>query len=104
MISNTFVMGDIIMENHTYADAFGILASLTDIKIDFAITQPQIGEDGKIVGDNKIFEHRIILSLPLAKDLAKKLAGAVADYEKDFGSVLDLGEVQENLQNGQANE
>ena len=91
------------MENYTYADAFGILGSLTDIKIDFASTQPQISEDGKIVGDTQIFEHRIILSLPLAKDLAKKLAGAVADYEKSFGSVLDLDKVREKMQNGQSN-
>lgn len=30
------------MENRTYADAFNILGSLTDIKIDFASAQPQI--------------------------------------------------------------
>ena len=90
------------MDNRTYADAFGIISSLVDIKIDFISTQPQISEDGSIVGDEKTFEHRIILALPLAKDLAKKLTHAVADYEKNFGSVLDLGDVQEKLQHGQS--
>lgn len=91
------------MENQTYADAFGILASLTDMKIDFAITQPQLGEDGKIIDENKVFEHRIIMSMPLAKDLAKKLMGAVLDYEKNFGTVLDMDEVKLKLQSGQNN-
>lgn len=28
------------MDNCTYADAFAIMGSLTDLKIDFALTQP----------------------------------------------------------------
>ena len=92
------------MENRTYADAFSILASVTDIKIDFANIQPQIDKDGNIIGNNEIFEHRIILSLPLAKNLAQKLAIAVADYEKEFGSVIDMAEHQKKLQQGQAHE
>lgn len=89
------------MEKQTYADAFGILSSLTDVKIDFASTQPQIDENGKIVGENRILEQRIILSLPLAKNLATKLANAVEDYEKNFGSILDLDEVRGKVQNEQ---
>ena len=66
------------MDNCTYADAFAIMGSLTDLKIDFALTQPTPG---------------IILSVPLAKDLAKKLMAAVSDYEKNFGTVVDMNSV-----------
>ena len=69
------------MENRTYADSFRILGSMTDINIDFASSHPKIGENGAIIGEDNVLEQKIILSLPLAKELAKKLTGAVADYE-----------------------
>ena len=81
------------MDNCTYADAFAIMGSLTDLKIDFALTQPTPGPDGKIIGTTPQTEHRIILSVPLAKDLAKKLMAAVSDYEKNFGTVVDMNSV-----------
>ena len=74
------------MDNCTYADAFAIMGSLTDLKIDFALTQPTPGPDGKIIGTTPQIEHRIILSVPLAKDL-------VSDYEKNFGTVVDMNSV-----------
>ena len=54
------------MEGCTYADAFGIMTNLTDVKIDFSISNPKVDASGKIVGDDHIFEHRVVLSLPLA--------------------------------------
>ena len=81
------------MDNCTYADAFAIMGSLTDLKIDFALTQPTPGPAGKIIGTTPQIEHRIILSVPLAKDLAKKLMAAVSDYEKNFGTVVDMNSV-----------
>jgi len=92
------------MERCTYADAFGIMTNLTDVKIDFSISNPKVDASGKIVGDDHIFEHRIVLSLPLAKDLAKKLTDAISNYENTFGSVVDLGEIQSKVKQEQGNE
>lgn len=78
------------MENRIYADAFSIVGSLTDIKIDFSSINPQIDKNGQIIGESKTSEQLIILSLPLAKDLAKMLSAAVDNYEKRFGPVLNL--------------
>lgn len=91
------------MDNFTYADVFGIFSSLTDVKIDFASTQPRINEKGDFV-DEKVSVQRIVLSLPLAKDLAKKLSDAVQDYENHFGDVLNLDEARKNLQQGKTDE
>lgn len=85
------------MEGCTYSDAFSIMASLTDVKIDFSISNPKVDAGGNIVGDEHIFEHRIVLSLPLAKDLAQKLKAAVDNYENTFGHVVDLGEIQTKI-------
>ena len=81
--------------NNTYADTFRIFGSLTDIKLDFATTQPCVDENGNIIGEEHSNEHRIILSLPLAKNLAAKLSATVEDYEKNFGAVLDMIALQE---------
>ena len=77
----------------SYYGQLYIRRSLTDLKIDFALTQPTPGPDGKIIGTTPQIEHRIILSVPLAKDLAKKLMAAVSDYEKNFGTVVDMNSV-----------
>ena len=84
------------MNPSTYADAFGILGSLTDLKVDFFSVSPHI-ENGQVVGEERTAEQRIILSLPLAKELAMKLQGAVEEYEKNFGKVLDLDEVKKRI-------
>lgn len=89
------------MDKCTYADSFGIMSNLTDVKIDFSITDPRVEEGENVVDPNPVFEHRIVMSLPLAKDLAKKLTAAVSNYERAFGSIVDLGGAQtQDKENG----
>ena len=79
------------MENKTYAEAYGILNGLTDFKIDFMSIDVVPTEDGSFTENRKV-EHRVTLSLPLAKDLAQKLSACISDYEKKFGPILNLDE------------
>lgn len=88
------------MENRIYADAFGVIGSLTDIKVDFANTNPKLNEAGQVIGEEKIVEQRVILSIPLAKSLAKLLTAAVADYEAKFGPVVDIELLKETAGQG----
>ena len=91
------------MENKIYAESYGILNGLADIKIDFMSVDVMPAEDGSLTEHSKVVQ-RVTLSLPLAKDLSKKLSIAIADYERKFGPILDLDEGQailaKELENG----
>lgn len=76
-----------------YAEGFGIICGLADMKIDFQSVDPVVDQNGN-VSETKTTEARISLSLPLAKDLTKRLCNAIADYERKFGQILDIEEVQ----------
>lgn len=59
------------MENKIYAESYGILNGLADIKIDFMSVDVMPAEDGSLTEHSKVVQ-RVTLSLPLAKDLSKK--------------------------------
>lgn len=86
------------MENFTYADAFGILASVTDLKIDFFVTQPVVDYNGKVSETSQVLEQRVALSLPLAKNLSIMLENAIKNYEQNFGTIPDLAKIQASQQ------
>lgn len=84
-----------------YADAFGIIGGLSDIKIDFVTVDLMLDADGKPIGETRNIEQRVTMPMPLAKDFAKKLTEAVEHYENTFGPVLDLEEVRRKNEQGQ---
>ena len=81
----------------TYADAFSILGSLTDMKIDFMSVAPHINQEGNIDGEERTIQQRIVLSLPLAKDFCSKLSKAVENYESNFGEILNLDKARSKM-------
>ena len=72
-----------------YAAAFSIYAGKTDVKINFFDVDPVV-ESGEIAGEDRELVTKVILSLPVAKQLANHLSAAVKQYEEYFGEVLDL--------------
>ena len=81
-----------------YADGFSIMTGLTDTKIDFLAINPVTNEKGEVIGEQRTPEQRIILSLPLAKELAEKLSEMIVMYEAQFGTVLDLKAAREKME------
>ena len=83
------------MGNKVYAEGFGVICGLADLKIDFQSVDPVMLPDGK-VAENKTTEVRVSMSLPLAKDLLKRLNQTIIAYENQFGAILDLEAIQNN--------
>lgn len=82
-----------------YVDGFSIIAGLVDTKIDLLSINPVIDEKGSIVGEQRTIEQRVVLSLPLAKELAEKLNEMVSIYEAQFGPLMDLKAAREKMEN-----
>lgn len=74
----------------TYASTFQIYHSLYDVKIDFSTREPQVDENGNVVGETHVLKSRMTLSPALAKELAQVLSTVVADYEEKFGCIPDV--------------
>ncbi len=81
------------MDNKIYADAFNIIAGPSDIKLNIVSVDIEVDEEKKTISEKREVSQRVTFSLPVAKDLAKKLSEAVADYEKTFGTIVDLDKV-----------
>ena len=64
----------------TYVGAFNIMTSLLDVRIEFGSVEPQLDDNGDVVGEVRIPKTRIALPPFLAKELAQKLSAAIANY------------------------
>lgn len=80
-----------------YAEAFRIAGSLTDVKMDFLSIQPVADANGQITSEQQVLDHRIIMSLPLAKEFATKILQLIADHESVHGPILDLEEARSRI-------
>ena len=81
--------------NSFYADGFSITVGLVDAKVDFLISVPNVTEEGIVSGEKQILGQRVVMTLPLAKELSEKLSGIIKTYEGDFGVISNLTELQE---------
>ena len=79
--------------NTNYAGAFNVFVSAFDARIRFIDVNPQVSGDGQIV-EERTAVCDVCLSLPLAKQLAKHLAEAIAHYETSVSPVVDLDEIK----------
>lgn len=70
-----------------YASGFQVLHNVYDVKIEFNTREPQLDENGNIIGEIQVPKSRMTISPALAKELAEVLSSAVADYEEKFGSI-----------------
>lgn len=73
--------------DNIYSTAFQIVGSVYDVQIQFDAIVPQLDGNGNVVGDSKAPLQRVILPVPIAKELAQKLNEAIENYEKVFGEI-----------------
>ena len=74
-----------------YAGAFNVFVSAHDARVRFIDVTPQMSSDGKIIED-RTDVCDVCMSLPLAKQLAKRLTEAIMHYESAVSPVVDLDE------------
>lgn len=80
--------------NSIYVDGFSIITGLVDAKLDLLTINPVIDENGNIVNEQREIAQRVVMALPLAKELVEKLGEAIATYESTFGTIMDLKEAR----------
>lgn len=83
--------------NAIYIDGFSLIGGLTDIKVDLQTSTPMLDENNNVVGEERALAQRITLSMPMAKELAEKLAEMVSVYEQHVGPVMRLDEIRAKL-------
>lgn len=64
------------MDHNAYSNAFSFSVSETDTRLNFFLTGPQLDENGELVEEESETVSRVILPLPVAKELAQKLSAA----------------------------
>ena len=82
--------------SQNYACEFNIMMSLFDVKLKFLAVDPIIQANGQTI-EVKEEVGNITLSIPIAKQFAKKLREAIESYETQFSEIIDLDANQNAL-------
>ena len=72
-----------------YVDGFQLAFSAHDARIFFMSSEP-IFTDGVISGADTSVASKVVMTVPLAKQLCEQLSIALANYESQFGKIIDL--------------
>ena len=79
-----------------YADGFNLALNRVDAKIFFLSVDPVFAKDASASADVSVIS-KVTMSLPVAKQLCKRLNEAIAQYEKQYSEIVDLDRPDGNI-------